>query len=114
MLEQLNQMLEISKALDSALDEGDVDRVITLLKRRQELTEHMGHPDPKDPDVASGKVAEMLMTLVTMDGALETKMKKIMDTLQDALKAVKGEQQVVKGYIKQSKETEPKYLDKEG
>ena len=60
MLDELDQMMEISRALNLALDAGDVDRVVSLLRKRQELTEHMGHPDPKDPDVTSGKVAEKL------------------------------------------------------
>ena len=114
MLEKLDQMMEISKALDAALDKGDVDRVVSLLKHRRELTDRMGPADPKDPDVASGAVAEKLKILVTMDGALEAKMKDLMTVLKDAIKAVKGEQQVVRGYVKQSIETEPKYLDKEG
>lgn len=115
MLEYLEQMKEIGKALSTAIGEGDVDRVINLLKRRMELAERMGHPDPADPDVASGKVAEMLKEIVTMDGALEEKLRGLAGKLQNAIQAVQGEKQVVKGYITHSGEPgDPKFLDKEG
>jgi len=114
MLEELKQMKELSDALNRAADEGDVDRVVTLLKRRKELTERMGRPDPKDPDVASGKVAEMLREIVTMDGEIEKKIRSLMSTLQKAIHVVQGEQKVVKGYLTQTDSGEPRYLDKEG
>jgi len=114
MREQLEQMLEISQALKKAADEGDVDRVTTLLKRRKELTERMGQPDPNDPDVASGKVAEMLKEIVTMDGEIESGIRSLMGTLQKAIKAVQGEQSIVKGYLKQSEAGDPRFIDKEG
>ena len=114
MREQLEQMLEISRALEKAADEGDVDRVVTLLKRRKELTERMGHPNPSDPDVVSGKVPELLKEIVTMDGQIEAKIRSLMGTLQKAIKAVQGEQNVVKGYLKQSQTGDPKYIDREG
>jgi hypothetical protein len=114
MREQLEQMLEICVALQKAADEGDVDRVVTLMKRRKELTDRMGQPDPKDPDVASGKVAELLKEIVTIDGEIETKIRSLMGTLQKAIRAVQGEQDMVKGYLKQSQTGDAKFIDKEG
>jgi hypothetical protein len=114
MREELEQMLELSRALSDAADAGDVDRVMALLKRRKELTERMGKPDPNDPDVLSGKVAETLREIVTMDGELEGKIRSLMGTLQKAIRAVQGEQKVVKGYLKRSDTSEPRFIDKEG
>lgn len=114
MLEELEQMLELSRALSEAADAGDVDRVVALLKRRKELTERMGKPDPNDPDVASGKIAERLREIVTIDGELEEKIRSLMVTLQKAIKAVQGEKNVVKNYLKQSDTGEPKFIDREG
>ena len=114
MLEKLEQMMEISRALGDALDKDDVDRAVALLKRRKELTDRMGQIDPKHPDVASGKVAGMLKEIVTLDGEIEGKMRAVMEKLRTAIQAVQGEQIMVKGYLKQSDSGEPKYLDKEG
>ena len=114
MLEQLEQMLEIGRALEKAADEGDVDRVVALMKRRKELTDRMGQPDPGDPDVKSGKVPELLKEIVMMDGQVEIKIRSLMATLQKAINAVQGEKKVVKGYLKQSKPSDPRFIDKEG
>jgi hypothetical protein len=114
MLDQLEQMMEISRALGDALDANDVDRAVALLKRRKELTDRMGQLDPGNPDVASGKVAEMLREIVTLDGEIEGKMRAVLGKLQRAIKAVQGEQKMVKGYFKQPDAGEPKFLDKEG
>jgi len=114
MREKLEQMLEISMALQKAVDEGDIDRVVTLMMRRKDLADLMGQPDPKDPDVASGKVAELLKEIVTLDGEIETKIRSLMGTLQKAIKAVQGEQDMVKGYLKQSETGDAKFIDKEG
>lgn len=114
MLEQLNQMKEISDALLDAANAGDIDRVVALLKRRQELSDSMPKVDPNDPEVKSGKVTEMLKTIVELDGEIEGKIRTIMGTLQSAIKAVQGEQQVVKGYLKQTDESDPEIIDREG
>ena len=114
MREQLEQMMEISHALKEAADAGDIDRVVTLLKRRKDLTERMGRPDPNDPDVASGKVAKLLQEIVAMDGEVEGKIRSLMGTLQKAMLAVQGEQSIVKGYLQQTDESQPKFIDKEG
>jgi hypothetical protein len=114
MREQLEQMLELSKALQTAADAGDVDRVVTLLKRRKDLTEHMGHPDPGDPEVASGKVAQLLQEIVAIDGEVEGKIRALMGTLQKAIQAVQGEKDIVQHYLKQADSSEPKFIDKEG
>jgi hypothetical protein len=114
MREQLEQMLEISRALKTAADSGDVDRVVSLLKRRKDLTERMGSPDPNDPDVASGIVAKLLQELVSMDGEIEGTIRSLMTTLQRAMLAVQGEQNIVKGYLHQTGESDPNYIDREG
>ena len=115
MLEYLEQMKEIGKALETAVEEGNVDRIVDLMRRRMELAVHMGRPDPNDPQVKSGEVAEALKEIVTMDGTLEGKLRDLMGTLQKAIQTVQGEQTVVKGYITHSGEPgDPKFLDKEG
>jgi hypothetical protein len=114
MREQLEQMRELSGALMEAADNGDVDRVVALLKRRKELADRMGRPDPNDPDVASGKIATMLQEIVTLDGEIEGKIRALMGTIQKAIMAVQGEQNIVKGYLKQTGSSDPKYIDKEG
>jgi len=114
MLDKLKQMLEISNALDKALDEGDVDRVTTLMTRRRDLADMMGPMDPENEDMKSGKIREILHAIVEKDKELEIKMRAMMDKVRKAMQAVKGEQNVVKGYLKQTDTSEPKYLDKEG
>ena len=114
MLRELEQMLELGKALLEAAEAGDVDKVVALLKRRKELTDQMGPIDPNDPDVASGKVAQVLGEIVRLDGEIETKMRALMSTLQKAIAAVQGEQSIVKGYLRQTDAGEPRFLDKEG
>ena len=114
MLEYLKQMMELSEAIDLACDESDVDRVVTLLNRRKELADKMGHPDPDDPDVKSGEVAALLKEIVERDGAVEVKIRALMSSLQNAIQAVQGEKKIVKGYLKNTGDTDPKYLDKEG
>jgi hypothetical protein len=114
MRAELEQMLELSRALADAADSGDVDRVTTLLKRRQELSQRMGMPDPNDPDVASGKVAEILREIVRLDGDIEGKIRALMGTLQGAIHAVQGEQNIVKNYLKPTESSDPKFLDREG
>jgi len=114
MLEYLKQMKELSEAIDLACDESDVDRVVTLLHRRKELADRMGSVDPNDPDVKSGKVAEMFKEIVERDGEVEKKIRTLMTSLQNAIKAVQGEKKIVKGYLKNTEENDPKYLDKEG
>lgn len=114
MREQLEQMLEISRALKVAADSGDVDRVVALLKHRKDLTERMGSPDPNDPDVSSGIVARLLQEIVSMDGEVEGTMRSLMGTLQRAMLAVQGEQNIVKGYLHQAGESDPNYIDREG
>ena len=115
MIEELGQMLEISNSLMEAAEKNDIDRIVALLKRRKELTERMGKLDPKDPDVQSGKVAEILKDIVTKDGEIEGKIRSAMSNLQDAINAVQGEKKVVKGYLKQSAAADDqKFIDKEG
>lgn len=113
MREQLEQMLEISQALEVATDAGDVDRVVALLKRRKDLTERMEKPDPNDPDVMSGAVAKLLQQIVTMDGEIEGKIRTLMGTLQKAMLSVQGEQNIVKSYLEQTGDP-PNFIDREG
>lgn len=114
MLDELNQMLEISKELDLALKNKDVDRVVVLLKRRKELTDKMGNVDPNHPDVKSGKVAERLSEIVNLDGDFESRLRNLMAELQTAIHTVQGERKIVQGYLKKSGSDDPKYIDKEG
>ncbi|MCK4719690.1 flagellar protein FliT [bacterium] len=114
MLEELDQMLEISYALEEALEKKDVDRVVTLLKRRKELTDAMEPMDPGHPDVKSGKAVEKLNVLVNLDADLESKLRNLMAELQTAIQTIQGETKVVKGYLKKSGSEDPKYIDKEG
>ncbi len=107
-------MLEISKALINAADGGDVDRVTALLKRRKELTDRMEPPGPSTPGIATGEAAELLKTIVELDGTIESKMRGLMGTLQKAIKVVQGEKDIVRGYLKQTDTGDPKFLDKEG
>lgn len=114
MREALEQMREISYELMKAADDGDMDRVIALLKRRQELAKHMGRPDPADPEVISGEVAKILKEIVTMDGEIEGKIRSLMNTLQNAILVIKGEQDIVRGYLKQTDSENPKFIEREG
>lgn len=114
MLGELEQMLEISRALSEAAEKSDVDRIVTLLKRRAELTGKMGNVNPEDPDVKSGEVARMLREIVRMDGEIEGKIRSVMGTLQNAMKSVQGEQKLVEGYLKQTEVSDPRLIDKEG
>ena len=114
MLEYLRQMKELSEAIDLACDESDVDRVVVLMKRRKELADRMGNPSPDDPDVKSGAVAEMLKEIIERDSKVEIKIRSLMSSLQNAIQAVQGEKKIFRGYLKNSDEGDPKYLDKEG
>lgn len=114
MLKELEQMMELSRALAEAAEAGDVDRIVALLKRRKELTERMGNPDPADPDVASGRVADLLKQLVTADGEIEGKIRELMSKLQKAIMAVQGEQNIVRNYLSQSESADPRFVDREG
>jgi hypothetical protein len=114
LIDELGQMLEISSALLEAADSGDVDRVVALLRRRKELTDKMAQPGPGVPGIATGEAAELLRRIIEMDGKIEEKMRGLMGTLQKAIKAVQGEKNVVRGYLKQTETGEPKFLDKEG
>jgi hypothetical protein len=114
MLKQLEQMLEINKALEAAGEKGDVDRILSLVKHRKELADRMGPLDPGNPDVKSGKVAQMLKDIVIQDGKIEKMIRELMGSLKDAIQTVKGEQNVVEGYLKKAEPNEPRFLDKEG
>jgi len=114
MLEYLRQMKELSEAIDLACDESDMDRVVVLMKRRKELADRMGNVSPDDPDVKSGAVAEMLREIIERDGQVEVKIRSLMSSLQSAIQAVQGEKKIFRGYLKNSDEGDPKYLDKEG
>jgi hypothetical protein len=64
--------------------------------------------------VASGKVAQLLQGIVTLDGELEGKIRALMGTLQKAIVAVQGEKDIVQHYLKQADSSDPKFIDKEG
>jgi len=114
MLNELEQMIELNRVIEEAVDKGDIDRVVKLMKRRKELTDHMGNPSPDDPDIQSGKVQELLREIVKADGEIEAKIRNLMGTLQKAIQTVQGERKVVKGYLSLPGSDEPKLIDREG
>ncbi|HEX9744232.1 MAG TPA: flagellar protein FliT [bacterium] len=114
MMDELEQMMEISDGLLKAASDGDIDRVVALLKRRKGLTENMEPLDPNDENVKSGKAAEILKNLVDKDGEIEVLINDLMVKLQTAMTAVQGEKKIVRGYLQKSEGDEPKLIDREG